>query len=138
MVIWDGGWTLTMTWDHLNTNKQTIRQILSVYLQNRKICAKFVKHRLWDAGRNGDTSFRLSHTDSGDAQKKRRITSFQDFMQTSQHNPSFLSCVLSFLRWKLPSKTEVSRRDGRTECCSSRGLCWLYRPFLKNSTNVFK
>jgi hypothetical protein len=55
--------------DELNINKETIHQILHEDLWNRKICAKFVPHRFTDE------------------QKLQRLTSCQDFIQTS---PVFL------------------------------------------------
>jgi hypothetical protein len=73
MVTWDGRWALRMMADELNTNKETIRQILRQDLRKRRICTKFVPHRL-----------------TGE-QKQRRLTSCQGFIQTCQDNHKFLS-----------------------------------------------
>jgi histone-lysine N-methyltransferase SETMAR len=63
---------LRMMADQLNISKETIREILREDSRKRRICAKFVPHRLTDE------------------QKKRRLISFQGFVQTCQDNPSFL------------------------------------------------
>jgi hypothetical protein len=70
MVTRDRRWALRMMSDELNINKETIRQILED-LQKRKLCAKFVPHRL---------------------------ALCQGFIQARQDNPSFLHCNLCFLR----------------------------------------
>jgi hypothetical protein len=66
--------------DEYNTNKETIRQILQEDSRKRRICAKFVPHRLTDE------------------QKKRRLTSCQDFMQIFKTVPDFFVAFFSFLR----------------------------------------
>jgi transposase len=77
MVTRDRRLTLRMMSDELNINKETVRQILHEDLRKRKICAKFVPHRLTDE------------------QKERRLTSCQDFIHTCQENPSFLDCIVT-------------------------------------------
>jgi hypothetical protein len=56
----------------LNLSQETIRQILRENQQKRRICAKFVSHRL-----------------TGE-QKQRGLTSWQYFIQTCQDNTNFL------------------------------------------------
>jgi hypothetical protein len=63
---------LRMMADELNISKETTRQILHEDLQKRKMCAKFVPHRLTDQ------------------QKKWRLASWQEFAQTCQDKPSCL------------------------------------------------
>jgi hypothetical protein len=58
--------------DELNISKETIRQIIHEDLRKRNLYAKFVPHRLTDQ------------------QKKRRLTSRRNFVQTCQDNPNFL------------------------------------------------
>jgi hypothetical protein len=60
----------------MQTQSQTIRQILHEDLRKRKICATFVPHSLTDE------------------QKQRRLTSCQVFIQSCQENPSFLDCIV--------------------------------------------
>jgi hypothetical protein len=69
MVTPDSRLSLRMMSDELNINKETIRQIHHEDL--RKICAKFLPHNLTDE------------------QKKRRLTSRQDFVHTCQNKPRF-------------------------------------------------
>jgi hypothetical protein len=62
--------------DELNIIKETIRhQILCEDLRKRKICAKFVPHRLTDE------------------QKQRRLTACQDVIQTCQDSPKFFDSI---------------------------------------------
>jgi hypothetical protein len=62
----------------LNINKETIQKILHEDLRKRQICAKFVPQRFTDE------------------QKQRRLTSYDDFIQTCQDNSNFTDChVLS-------------------------------------------
>jgi hypothetical protein len=72
--------------DEYNTNKETIRQILHEDLRKRRICRKFVPHRLTDE------------------QKKRRLTSCQNFMQICQDSPRFICCIFLFPKVKTALK----------------------------------
>jgi hypothetical protein len=73
--------------DELNSNKETIRQILREDLQKRKICSKFVPHR------------------PTDEQKQRRLTSCQGFIQTCQDKQlSSLRFLFSHVKTSLKGK----------------------------------
>jgi hypothetical protein len=84
MMTRDRRLTLRMVADELN--KETIRQILHGDLRKRKICAKFVPHRLTGG------------------QKQRRLTSCQDSTHTCQDNPSFLDFMFLFPKVKTALK----------------------------------
>jgi hypothetical protein len=66
-------WALGMMADEVNSSEETI-------LQKRRMCAKFVPHRLTDQ------------------QKQRRLASHQGYIQTWQDKRSFLHFVFSFLK----------------------------------------
>jgi hypothetical protein len=118
MVTWDRRLTLEMMPDELNTNKETIRQILHEDLRRGKICAKSVPHRL------------------ADEQKQRRLASRQGFIQACQDNTSFLDCIFSFLRWKLPSKErDFKMLKMLREIWHLRSV---FKIFLNDAINVFK
>jgi hypothetical protein len=63
--------------NELNINEEMIRQILHEDLWKRKMCTKSVPHSLTDE------------------QKQWRLASCQDFIQTSQDNPSFHDCIVT-------------------------------------------
>jgi hypothetical protein len=86
METWDHRWALRTMADELNMNKETIHQILHEDLRKKKMCAKFVPHRL----STGDSHH--AKTSSG-------------LVKTI---PVFLTAFICFVRWKLPSKKEVS------------------------------
>jgi hypothetical protein len=67
LVTRDHRWALRMMTDELNMNKETIYQMLHEDLRKRRICAKFVPHKL---------------------------TSCQDFIQTYQNNPNFNTYIV--------------------------------------------
>jgi hypothetical protein len=48
MVTRDRRWALRMVADELNINKEVIRDVLHEDLRKRKMCTKFVPHRLTD------------------------------------------------------------------------------------------
>jgi hypothetical protein len=72
--------------DELNINNVIINQILHGDLGKRKMCAKFIPHRLMVE------------------QKKWTLAPCKDFIQTSQENPSLPYCIFVFPKVKLPSK----------------------------------
>jgi histone-lysine N-methyltransferase SETMAR len=73
----DRQWALRMMADEVDISKETIRQTRHEDLQKRRICTKFVPHRLTDE------------------QKQQRVTSCQGFIQACQDNSNFLDCNVS-------------------------------------------
>ena len=67
--------TLKLLEDELHINWKMICQILHDYLEERKICMKFVPHSLTVE------------------QKKHGVTTCENFTQTSQINQHFLNCI---------------------------------------------
>jgi hypothetical protein len=79
MVTWDCSWALRMMADKLNINIEVICQILHEDLWNRKICAKFIPHRLIDE------------------QKLQRLI----MPRLHPDNHSFLNSISSFISFRM-------------------------------------
>jgi hypothetical protein len=106
--------------DELSIDMEMIRRILHEDLLKRKICAKFVPHRLTEE------------------QKQRRLTSCQGFVQTCQDNASFLYCIFIFPKVKtaLKGKRFQDVEDIKKNVTAELKAVLFWRPLLTVFKNI--
>lgn len=77
IIAIDGNFTVRMLAEELNTNRETVRQILTIDLGKRKVCARFVPHQLTED------------------QQIARVAHCRDIIQTAENDPDFLDSIIT-------------------------------------------